>query len=297
MNHAGVRVWEADIRRVVARQVLKSLGLKKGGLDLLAGCPPCQAFSSLRTLNGRKRVRDRDKDLLFEFLRFARVLSPKAILLENVPGLAHDPRLDRFRASLRRLGYSVAFRVVDAAQYGVPQRRRRLLLLASRVGSVSFAKPASMRRTVRTALHGIGAPGFTRDPLHNVKETRSQKVASFISRIPKDGGSRADLGADAQLDCHTRCDGFSDVYGRMSWDKVSPTITSGCVNPSKGRFLHPSEDRCITLREAALLQTFPKSYRFSLDRGKFDVARMIGNALPPELVRRQALVIHRDTLR
>ena len=106
--------------------------------------------------------------------------------------------------------------------------------------------------------------------------------------IPANGGSRAALGVRNQLACHKRSNGFKDVYGRMAWDKPAPTITCGCINPSKGRFLHPEADRAITLREAALLQTFPKSYRFPLDEGRYPVAELIGNALPPEFIRRQA---------
>jgi DNA (cytosine-5)-methyltransferase 1 len=109
-----------------------------------------------------------------------------------------------------------------------------------------------------------------------------------IKRIPKDGGSRTDLGKEHQLKCHQNNDGFKDVYGRMAWDKPSPTITGGCFNPSKGRFLHPEEDRAISMREAALLQSFPSDYTFSLSRGKIAVAQMIGNALPPEFIRRHA---------
>jgi DNA (cytosine-5)-methyltransferase 1 len=106
--------------------------------------------------------------------------------------------------------------------------------------------------------------------------------------IPKDGGSRTDLPGERQLDCHKRCDGFKDVYGRMAWEDVAPTITGGCFNPSKGRFLHPVEDRCITMREAALLQSFPPKYRFPDVSCKQDVALLIGNALPPEMIRRFA---------
>lgn len=292
-NHPQTIVWEGDIRKVAAKHVLKTLRLKPGSLHLLAGCPPCQAFSALRTLNGRRRVRDRQaKDLLFEFLRFARVLRPKAILLENVPGLGQDPRLKRFKQTLVKLGYAVEYRVINAAHFGVPQRRRRLILVASRVGRITFASPAKCSPTVRNAIEGLRIPGRSGDPLHDLVETRSEKVQRLIERIPKDGGSRTDVKYMRRLKCHVKCAGFYDIYGRMAWDDVSPTITSGCVNPSKGRFLHPLQDRCITLREAALLQTFPRRYHFSLERGKFEAARLIGNALPPELVRRQASVLY-----
>jgi DNA (cytosine-5)-methyltransferase 1 len=125
--------------------------------------------------------------------------------------------------------------------------------------------------------------------LHNyLVAPRAPHIEKLIKAIPKDGGSRTDLGEEWQLECHKKSDGFKDVYGRMAWDSLSPTITGGCVNPSKGRFLHPTENRAITLREAALLQTFPKNYRFPLSRGKFPAALLIGNALPPEFIRRHA---------
>lgn len=183
--------------------------------------------------------------------------------------------------------------VKDAQFYGVPQRRRRLILLAGLHGKILFAPRARCTRTVRQAFAKLGARRAKRDALHNLPEQRSERVVQIIKRIPKDGGSRADLGDEWQLDCHRRCDGFKDIYGRMSWDNVAPTITCGCCNPSKGRFLHPTEDRNITLREAALLQSFPSDYFFSLDRGKFPAAQMIGNALPPEFLRRQAVQVRR----
>jgi DNA (cytosine-5)-methyltransferase 1 len=113
-------------------------------------------------------------------------------------------------------------------------------------------------------------------------------VQERIGRIPRDGGSRLSLSAAEQLPCHLASTGFKDVYGRMSWEDVAPTITGGCVNPSKGRFLHPEEDRAITLREAAILQGFPATYTFSLGRGKFAAAELIGNALPPAMAEAQA---------
>jgi DNA (cytosine-5)-methyltransferase 1 len=141
---------------------------------------------------------------------------------------------------------------------------------------------------VRDAIGKLTTPEQSLDPLHNYPTKRSQKIEDRIRKIPKDGGSRASLGARGQLACHKRSDGFKDVYGRMAWDKPAPTITGGCINPSKGRFLHPQANRAITLREAALLQTFPKTYKFSLRGGRYSVATLIGNALPPEFIRRHA---------
>jgi DNA (cytosine-5)-methyltransferase 1 len=132
--------------------------------------------------------------------------------------------------------------------------------------------------------------------MHDITETRSPKIAKLIKRIPKNGGGRLELPRESQLACHQRLDCFRDVYGRMAWDDVSPTITSGFVNPSKGRFLHPTQNRAITLREAALLQSFPKYYTFALDRGKYGAAALIGNALPPRFIRRLATPLARRAL-
>jgi len=287
-NHPRVHLWKQDICDVSAADVLRQLGLKKGELDLLAGCPPCQGFSTLRTFNGKRRIREAQNDLIFEMLRLIEELRPKHVMLENVPKLLRNHRLKSFRASLRRAGYHVRAKVLDVAKYGIPQRRKRLVLLASRLSDVQFAKESTEGRTVRTTIENLAPPGHSGDPIHDLAETRSQRVKEIIRAIPKDGGSRSALPSAQVLDCHTRSDGFKDVYGRMAWDKPAPTITTGCFNPSKGRFLHPQQDRTITLREAALLQSFPKTYKFPLSAGKVRIATMIGNALPPRFIMKHA---------
>ncbi len=275
-NHERVVIWEKDISKISAAEVMRRLKIQRGQLDLLAGCPPCQGFSTMTTLNGRIG-QDKQNDLVFEFLRFVRAMSPKAVMLENVPKLAKNRRFKTLHAELQRLGYEVNHSVLDAANYGVPQRRRRLILVAGRGKKIPFGNVAKTKITVRNAFARLDRCAKT-DELHNLSETRSNKVKELIRQIPHNGGSRLDLGNRRQLECHRKCDGFKDVYGRMAWDKVSPTITGGCCNPSKGRFLHPTKNRTITLREAALLQTFPPNYFFSLKRGKFPAAQMIGNA-------------------
>lgn len=291
-NHHHVIVWERDIRKLSVREVKDKLRLKRGDLDLLAGCPPCQAFSTIRTRNRQGRIRDKEtKDLVLEFLRFIRGLRPKVVMMENVPGLGKDRRIKVLRRKLRRLGYWSDFRILDAAKYGVPQRRRRLLLFAARKGPIAFAAPAQTIRTVRDAIGSLRAPARSRDRLHRVIEKRSERIRVLIRRIPRNGGSRSALGRKSQLACHQQFDGFRDVYGRMRWEEVAPTITSGCLNPSKGRFLHPTQNRAITLREATLLQSFPRTYFFPLDKGRYAAAALLGNALPPAFVRRHSLKI------
>ena len=283
-NHPEVRIWQRDITRLSAPAARRELGLRRGSLDVLAGCPPCQAFSTLRTLNGGLVVRHKDKDLLFQFFRFVKALKPKVVMVENVPGLAADMRMVKFCAKLARLGYESEFAVLDAAQYGVPQRRRRMILLASRRNSVRFAAERRTRLTVRDAIEGLPQPGSSGDSIHDLPEWRTKQMRARIRNTPLDGGSRTAWPKKLRLRCHDDCTGFKDVYGRMSWDDVAPTITTGCFNPSKGRFLHPAQDRAITLREAALLQGFPKRYKFPNAAGKCAVAMMIGNALPPPFI-------------
>ena len=297
LNHPEVELWHQDIRGLTAAALKRRLGIRKSELDLLAGCPPCQGFSRLRSLNGRRRVREPQNDLVFEFTRFVEELLPRAVMLENVPGLRESYRWRKVLRTLKRLGYEVNSGVLDAADFGVPQRRRRLIVLAARDGRVEFARKARAKKTVAHAIRGLPHPRHSRDKLHAWPEKRAPHVAELLRHIPKNGGSRRDLPREHRLLCHIRCDGFHDVYGRMRWGDVAPTITSGCVNPSKGRFIHPEHQRCISLREAALLQSFPPRYRFSTSRGKFAIAEMIGNALPPEFVRRHAVRIKARLLR
>jgi DNA (cytosine-5)-methyltransferase 1 len=217
---------------------MQRLRLKQGQLDLLAGCPPCQGFSRLRTLNGQRRPREPMNDLVFQFLRFVRVARPKTIMMENVPGLARNRRLTKFCRVLSKLGYAWDYDVLDAADYGVPQRRRRMILLASLHGPTAFAHKSRSLRTVRMTIARLDRPGHSGDPLHDHPARRSADVRLLIKRIPCNGGSRAALPEREQLACHRKIDGFRDIYGRMAWDEPAPTITGGCINPSKGRFLH-----------------------------------------------------------
>ncbi|HZV72399.1 MAG TPA: DNA cytosine methyltransferase [Conexibacter sp.] len=291
LNHPEVRLWRGDIRAVDPGEMMAVLGIAPGELDLLAGCPPCQGFSTMRTHRKSASVTDPRNDLVGEFARFADAMRPRALMMENVPGLASDERLDIMLARLERTGYKLSHRVLDAGDYGVPQRRRRLVVLGALSGLVPFAPAASRRSTVREAIGSLPPAGSSGDALHDHGEQRSAAVNTIIRDIPHDGGGRRSLGKNRQLACHRRNQGWYDVYGRMAWDEPAPTITSGCINPSKGRFLHPVQDRAITLREAALLQTFPADYDFPLDKGKYRVADLIGNALPPAFVASQAQMV------
>jgi DNA (cytosine-5)-methyltransferase 1 len=282
LNHSDVSLIHGDIRETDPVDLIRTLGVRIGDLDLLAACPPCLGFSRIRTKNGARSNSDPRNDLAMMFLSYAKALRPRHLLLENVPGLRQEAVWRKLIGGLVREGDDVVEGIMDANDYGVAQRRKRLIMLAS-LGKTPVMPSVSKRRlTVKDALQNARIP--MSDALHSMRTSHASHVVRMIAKIPKDGGSRSDLPENLVLPCHRRTSGFSDVYGRMAWSKPAPTITSGCNNPSKGRFLHPEEDRAITLREAALLQGFPADYRFETSHGKESIALMIGNALPPPMI-------------
>jgi DNA (cytosine-5)-methyltransferase 1 len=290
-NHPETWLAGSDIRATDPVDLMRTLGLQPGELDLLAGCPPCQGFSRMRKRNKNLTSKDDRNALIDDFLRFVLAFRPKRVMMENVPGLLEYYRFKKFKTGLRRAGYDVLAEVLDVADYQVPQRRKRLIVSASLDGKAVLAPPAGTRVTVRETIGNLPPAGTSGDPLHDMGERRSDKVKQLIELIPANGGSRKDLPAEMQLECHKKSDGFSDVYGRMAWEDVAPTITGGCINPSKGRFLHPTHHRTVTLREASLLQGFPLSYKFDVRHGKEAIALMIGNALPPKFIEAHAKAI------
>lgn len=287
LNHPDVVVFEKDIRQVDPSEIKKIL--KDEPLHLLAGCPPCQGFSSLRRLNKKRSVRDGRNSLVDEYSRFIENLRPLTIMMENVPGLQNYFKFQDMIKKLEKLGYRLDTAVVNVADYGVPQRRKRLIVAGSLLNEIKIAPRVNIIKTVAMCIGSIESIQETKDPLHKIVAKHTDKIMEMIRLIPKDGGSRTELPKKYILECHKRENvGFNDVYGRLKWDDYSSTITGGCLNPSKGRFLHPSEHRAITAREAALLQTFPKDYAFPTNATKTKIALMIGNALPPEFCRLQA---------
>lgn len=287
LNHPKTKLIKKDISEVSVNVAIEYWGIEKGKLDLLAGCPPCQGFSTIGTRNRRAATDDPRNDLIFQMLRFIEGILPRTIMLENVPALAKDARLQKFCNRLTELGYNYDIKVLDVQRYKVPQRRKRMILLASRergvvVHDVDLTEGSP--KTVRMTFKKLESSFLGNDSLSILHTHHSERVMDIIRAIPHDGGSRCDLPDNLVLSCHKRISGFRDVYGRMSWDLPSPTITCGCNNPSKGRFIHPEEDRAISLREAASLQTFPFSYKFPVSKGSQKISRMIGNALPPKFI-------------
>lgn len=289
LNHPSTRMIEGDIRRIDPREIRRK-DLKGRNLDLLVVCAPCQPFSSQ---NRKRRADDRSR-LILEAGRFARILKPKLIFFENVPGLASEKHAHLIEALKKALGRDYRLSEphrIDASDYGVPQRRIRCIMFAGRRTAPpelpAKSMPDGKRITVKAAIGKLrrlkSGEADPKDSLHCAR--RHQDIAlRRLAAIPKDGGSRSALPPKLRLACHAGIGKakFSDVYGRMRWTDVAPTLTTGCTDVTRGRFAHPDDDRAITLREAALLQTFPPSYRFS---GTWsDIETQIGNAVPGRLV-------------
>jgi DNA (cytosine-5)-methyltransferase 1 len=286
LNHPVTRLWEQDIRTLAASQLRRELGLEPGELTLLKACPPCQGFSSLARGEDTPNNSERN-DLVLDVIRFVRALRPAAVLLENVPGLERDARFARIKAALTSLGYSFVSFKLDAALVGVPQRRRRLIMVAvrGRRGRLPGTLPellggwfASAPKTAREALDELRQLVESDDALDKHR-VHSPKVVARIAAVPV-GGNRFDLPSEHQLACHVNLKrrNATASYGRVRLDAPAPTMTTRCVTPACGSFIHPTEHRGLTLREAATFQTFPPAYQFVGDFGSIE--RQIGNAVP-----------------
>lgn len=286
LNHPKTYVYTQDIRTIDLADVTRKLHGRT--LHLLAGCPPCQGFSSMRRLNRNKPVEDERNSLINEYVRFVDELQPYTIMLENVPGLAMSEDFHKAVQHLRER-YNIDYQIVNVREYGVPQSRKRLVMVGSRLAPIQVAPPTNIKTTVRDIIEKLPAPEESNDAVHQILPHHIARIQQLISQIPQNGGSLRDLGEEWQLACHRASNvGFNDVYGRLRWDDYSTTITGGCLNPSKGRFLHPKQNRCISAREASMLQTFPEDYIFPTNVAKTKIALMIGNALPPLFCKIQA---------
>lgn len=286
-NHPQTRLLQEDIEQVDPGRLRNELQLDVGQLTLITACPPCQGFSTL----GRGDRSDPRNDLVREIARFAGEFRPSVVLAENVPGLASDARYAEMTRELEDLGFLSETYIVNAADFGVPQHRRRLICVAVDTNLVDALPahlddllPDSFDKSPVDAMSVLREAGRTRgvrDRLHRPRQ-HSKAVVDRIAAIPRNGG-RHDLPPKHQLACHKKIDrhGASTVYGRIRTTGPAPTMTTRCTTPSCGRFVHPTENRGITLREAALLQTFPKTYVFNGSHQSIE--RQIGNAIPVRL--------------
>jgi DNA (cytosine-5)-methyltransferase 1 len=287
-TNIGAQFLESDVCTLSPSAVETLFGDAK--IRVLAGCAPCQPFSGYTT---KRRAIDRRWQLLLEFLRIAQAVRPEIVTLENVPRLAHLPLWASFVSGLQSVGYRVSWDIIDASQYGVPQARRRLVLLASMVGDIQLPGPVRSRPvSVRSAIAkfprikaGTKNPD---DPLHSARALTARNLKRI--RASRPAGTWREWPRHMRVACHQSKSGktYPSVYGRMSWDQPSPTITTQFYGFGNGRFGHPEQDRAITLREGAILQSFPRQFRFVPDGARINfrkIGRLIGNAVPPALAR------------
>lgn len=288
-NHEGAKFLLRDVTKVSGKE-LNALW-SPGVVRLLAGCAPCQPFSSYANTATVDKSKWR---LLRQFARLVDESRPDLVTMENVPRLQQAQPFKDFLRALKRGGYQVAYAVLNAADYGAPQQRKRLVLVASRLGPVAVPelthKGSDNWVTVRKAVAHLeklkDGQHCKSDPLH-LASTLSELNRARI-RVSKPGGTWRDWPAHLVAACHQRESGkhSAGVYGRMEWDRPAPTMTTLCNGYGNGRFGHPQQHRGISLREAAIFQSFPETYRFTPEGEDVvikTVARLIGNAVPPKL--------------
>ncbi|HYH75803.1 MAG TPA: DNA cytosine methyltransferase [Candidatus Saccharimonadales bacterium] len=279
-----------DIADVHASELEK---LYKGAkYKVLIGCAPCQPYSKL---NRRSYTKEKQTPIE-KFAELVEQLKPDIVSMENVRGLANKekyPIFGKFLNTLEKNGYKYSYQVINTSDYGVPQSRNRLVLLASRHGDIALIEKTHKEHkvTVKDVISNLqplkDGEASDSDPLHRARKL-SPLNKTRISLTPKDGGDQRSWPEELLLECHKKPSGksFTSVYGRMRWDQPSPTMTTQCTGIGNGRFGHPEQDRAITLREAALFQTFPTDYKFydpKKDVPMGQVAKFIGNAVPVRL--------------
>lgn len=297
-NNPNTQFLNKDIKKVTPEELLKDID-RSTNLLVLAGCAPCQPFSRQNTL--RKR-RDSRRSLIVYFAKLIGQISPDYILVENVSGFMKKTNIYRrvLLKILRSNGYNYEERVINAADYGVPQKRQRYILIASKIGPISLPSPGfgpkrlpyvTVGDTIRKYPKIIAGQTVKNIPNHQSR-LLSEMNLMRIKSIPKNGGSRSSFPDNLVLKCHSKHKGHSDVYGRMRWDEPAPTLTCKCTSITNGRFGHPDQNRAITAREAAALQTFGDDYVFY---GNFtEITRQIGNSVPVLLAEKlgKAIVKH-----
>lgn len=288
----NARFIEKDITKVSVEE-LQALYPQDTDVRILAGCAPCQPFSKYTQRYRKEGYKDEKWRLLYSFGTLVKGVRPEIIAMENVPELQKTKVFSDFLANLQSSGYYVSHQVVYCPDYGVPQRRKRLVLLASALGEISLIPATHTPETYVTVHDAIGGlppliAGSTdpNDLMHSATALSEKNLKRIRQSVP--GGTWRDWDKDLQLKCHKRSSGktYPSVYGRMLWNEPSPTITTQFYGYGNGRFGHPDQDRAISLREGAILQSFPRDYKFItstniLNRRQLGI--QIGNAVPVRL--------------
>lgn len=280
-----------DIKELKAGE-LDSYYPKDTEIKVLIGCAPCQPFSSYSHRYKGSSASEGKLDLLDYFGKQIKLVKPEIVSMENVPQLAKEEIFERFVSLLDEEGYKVTWKIAYAPAYGIPQSRKRLLLLASKLGEISFEQELTKKDypTVRQAISNLPKIGAGQsdpdDPLHTSRGLTKINLERIKSSKP--GGTWKDWDKKLLPNCYKKKSGksFGSVYGRLEWDKPSSTITTQFPGYGNGRFGHPEQDRALSLREGAILQSFPKDYQFIEHPDQIStqkIATQIGNAVPPKL--------------
>lgn len=292
-NNSGAKFHQTSVAALTGERLRAHY--PTGHTRVLVGCAPCQTFS--KYTQGLDNNADPKWKLLDEFARLVRELKPDIVSMENVPELQRHAVFDRFLATLADEGFHFTEdrkkQVVSCPDYGIPQHRRRLVIVASRLGPIELIRPTHLlerHRKVRDVLCGLAPLSAgdvsTNDPLHRTSELSPLNLCRI--RLSQPGGTWRDWPSHLVAKCHQKETGktYPGVYGRMEWDKPSPTITTQFFGFGNGRFGHPEQNRAISLREGAILQSFPKDYQFVKPGGDYcfaTIGRLIGNAVPVRL--------------
>lgn len=295
-NFPEASFLNVDIRRLPTRAIDGLIAEAKGSLILFSACAPCQPYSKQRS--SPIEVGDKRNGLLGQLLRFIKRHRPDLIFVENVPGMHNGSHLNwefsRFQQAIKKLKYSVDCKIISSQDYGVPQKRKRLILVASRIGPISFPEkthgPGTANPNYASVRQWIGDfPPIVAGQEHpNVQNHRAASLSPLnllrLQSTPEGGGWR-DWPEELRPACHRNgFSGYTDVYGRMKWDSPSSGLTTRCISYSNGRFGHPSQERAISVREAASLQTFPLDFMFTGNLNS--MAKQVGNAVPVLLAQR-----------
>ncbi|WP_171294355.1 DNA cytosine methyltransferase [Acinetobacter sp. MB5] len=276
-----------DVAEVTGSEI--SQWYSDGVIRLLAGCAPCQPFSTYN--QGKDTSTDKKWPLLYHFSRLIKEVQPELVTMENVPDVIKHKVYHDFIQELEGLGYKISAQEVACVNYGIPQTRRRHVVLASKIGNVHLIKQTHQTPiTVKEVIMGLtplkAGQRSDIDALHaaaKLSELNFKRIKASVA-----GGTWRDWPEELRADCHKKESGrsYPSVYGRMEWDKPAPTMTTLCYGFGNGRFGHPEQDRAISLREAALFQTFPQDYQFAPQGHPIifkTIGRMIGNAVPVRL--------------
>ena len=300
-NNLKIKPIQTDIMKIDGKQIMKIAKIRKNDKLCMIGCPPCQSFSKLADTTLVNTSSDPRSKYVKKFAQIVEEIKPTAVVFENVSWMVKGPGkifFDYYLKTLEKTGYHTVFNIVNAADYNVPQNRHRIIAISMKKKLMTKKTVESLQeflhtkknkhKTVRDVIKDLkplsSGKTDTNDTLHFSRK-HAPKVLRMIKAVPKNGGKRTQIPPELWLECHKKIKHGADaVYGRMWWDKPAPTLTCRCTTPACGRFIHPTQNRGISIREAMRLQTIPDNFKIGGNRQR--VEEMVGDAVPVHLAKR-----------